>query len=668
VRRRKAATTPAGWRPSVSAASPAATAAQFAWLLLAVATCTAPHLATVTPWVAGVLLLAIAWRGGAVLGRWPLPGRWLRGLLTFASTFAVASQYRGLTGLDAGSALLLLMLALKLLETTTARDRTVVVLIAWFALFAAFLREQSLLSVAQLGAGVMAGALALLQGARSGTTLPATAGLRASGRLLLHAAPLAVALFVLFPRLPGPIWALPAAGGAGRTGLSDEMSPGDITSLARSDQVAFRVRFSRGTPVPGDLYWRGPVLERFDGRRWRGAGSASAAPVAPARPAPGATFYDYEVILEPHSGPWLLPLETLFDWDVTDASLSTAQELINRGPVDRRMAYRARSAAAGSFQATTPPAALLSTARQRNPEAQALAAELRATAATDREYLLAILQRFRTEEFFYTLAPPALGADPIDDFLFRTRAGFCEHYAAAFTLLARAGGLPARVVTGYQGGEWNPVGGYWVIRQSDAHAWSEVWLDGRWVRFDPTGAVAPERIEAGLEAALPGMSGDGLPIVGGQRLLDAVALRWDALNATWDRFVLAFGPEQQTDLLLRLGLRAPTPRDIALACALATSVVLLTFTIARLGRPRPARDPLGDAWHEVARKLARVTRPQAAHETPAEYAEAVVALRPDLATTVGGLVNRYLELRYDAPASASAIGTFRRAVRRFRPR
>jgi transglutaminase-like putative cysteine protease len=666
--RRKAGTAAAAWRPAATSAPLPLTATQFAWLLLVVASCTAPHLATITPWVAGVLGLAITWRGGAVLGRWPLPGRWLRGLLTLASTFAVAWQYRGLTGLDAGSALLLLMLALKLLETTTARDRAVVVFIAWFALFAAFLREQSLLSVAQLAAGLIAGAAALLQGARAGRTLPAADGLRATSRLLVHAAPLAVALFVLFPRLPGPIWALPAPGGSGRTGLSDEMSPGDITSLARSDQVAFRVRFTRGDPVPGDLYWRGPVLERFDGRRWRGAGQGSAAPTSPARPAPGATIYEYEVILEPHDGPWLLPLEAPLDWDITAATLSPAQELVNAEGVDRRMAYRARSAAAGSFAAAAPGGALLGTARQRNPGAQALAAELRAAAATDEDYLLAILQRFRDEEFFYTLAPPALGADPVDDFLFRTRAGFCEHYAAAFTLLARAAGLPARVVTGYQGGEWNPVGGYWVIRQSDAHAWSEVWLDGRWVRFDPTGAVAPERIEAGLEAALPGITGDGLPVVGGQRLLDAVALRWDALNATWDRFVLAFGPEQQAGLLMRLGLRAPTGRDIAVACGVATSFVLLAFAVLRLGRPRPARDPLREAWHEVAGKLARVTRPPAAHETPAEYAAAVGILRPDLAAPVRALVTRYLELRYDFQPSAAAIATFRRAARRFRPR
>jgi transglutaminase-like putative cysteine protease len=667
MRRRKSAVT-ATWRVGDPPSPPALTRLQFSWLLLAVTTCMAPHLASVTPWVTAVLVGTIVWRGGALLAGWPLPGRWLRALLTLAATFAVTWQHRGITGIDAGSALLLLMLALKLLETTGSRDRAVVVLIAWLALFAGFLREQSLLSVVQLAAGVGTGAIALLQAARTSPMPDSTAGLRCAGRLLAHAAPLAIALFMLFPRLPGPLWALPATGGGGRTGLSAEMSPGDISSLALSDDVAFRVRFIGAAPPPADLYWRGPVLERFDGRRWRSRGKAPADSTAAARPVPGAPRYEYEVTLEPHGGPWLLPLEAPLDWDLLDASLSPAVELVSGRGIDRRMAYRARSAAGGALTSPPPDAGLLGIARQRNPQTQALAARLRAETGSDREYLFAILRRFRDEEFFYTLSPGTLGAEPIDDFLFRSRQGFCEHYAAAFTLLARAGGLPARVVTGYQGGDWNPVGGYWVVRQSNAHAWSEVWLDGRWVRFDPTAAVAPQRIEAGLDAALPDGATSGLALAGGQRLLDAVALRWDALNATWDQFVLAFGPEQQAELLERLGWRAPTGRDIALACALATSLVLLVFTVARLGRPRPARDPLGEAWQRLARKLGRVTRPPDPHESPDEYATAVAVLRPDLAAAVRPLVSRYLTLRYDGAASPAEIDAYRRAVRRFRAR
>jgi transglutaminase-like putative cysteine protease len=650
-------------------AAPALTRAQLGALVLTVVACTVPHVTSAAPWVLAGLALAVGWRAGGVLYGWPLPGRFLRGALTLSATFAVGWYYHSIAGLDAGSALLLLMLALKLLETTGSRDRSVVVLIAWFVLFAGFLREQTLASVALLAAGIGAGLLALLQGARNGPALPLPAALKAVGRLTLHAAPLALALFVLFPRLPGPFWAMPAPGSAARTGLSDEMSPGDISSLARSDAVAFRVRFSDAAPAATDLYWRGPVLDRYDGRRWRAAVDGGGARTLPPPPEGRARTYDYEVMLEAHDGAWLLPLDTPLDWDLAAAELSPALELRHSRSVDRRLAYRARSVAGGAFRPARPPAATTrAVARQRNPRTQVLAGELRRQYPADRDFLFAILARFRSEAFFYTLEPPLLGADPVDDFLFRTRSGFCEHYAAAFTLLARAGGLPARVVTGYQGGEWNPIGGHWVIRQSDAHAWSEVFVAGRWVRFDPTAAVAPQRIELGLEAALPELAGGGLPLPGGQRLLDAIALRWDALNANWDRLVLAFGPDQQLGLLAALGVRRPGVGDIAVACAIAIAVVLVAFTVAELGRPRRARDPLGDAWRELAARLARVTRPRAATEAPGEYAAAVLALRPDLAPTVRALVDRYVALRYERLPAAADVAAFRRAVRRFRPR
>jgi transglutaminase-like putative cysteine protease len=654
---------------ALAPAAPALTRAQLGALALTVVACTLPHVASAAPWVLAGLALAVGWRAGGVLYGWPLPGRFLRGALTLSATFAVGWHYHSIAGLDAGSALLLLMLALKLLETTGSRDRSVVVLIAWFVLFAGFLREQTLASVALLVAGIGAGLLALLQGARNGPALPLPAALKAVGRLTLHAAPLAIALFVLFPRLPGPFWAMPAPGSSARTGLSDEMSPGDISSLARSDAVAFRVRFSDATPVATDLYWRGPVLDRYDGRRWRAALDSGGTRTLPPRPEGRFRSYDYEVMLEPHDGAWLLPLDTPLDWDLATAELSGAMELRHSRSVDRRLAYRARSVAGGAFRPGQPPSPTTrAVARQRNPRTQALAGELRRQYPGDREFLLAILARFRTEEFFYTLEPPLLGADPVDDFLFRTRSGFCEHYAAAFTLLARAGGLPARVVTGYQGGEWNPIGGHWVIRQSDAHAWTEVFVAGRWVRFDPTAAVAPQRIELGLEAALPELAGGDLPLPGGQRLLDAIALRWDALNANWDRLVLAFGPDQQLGLLAALGVRRPGLRDIALACAIAIAVVLVAFTVVELGHPRRARDPLGDAWRELTTRLARVTRPRAPAEAPGEYAAAVLALRPDLAPAVRSLVDRYVALRYERTPAAADIAAFRRAVRRFRPR
>ncbi len=644
---------------------------QLAWLTLLVGVAVAPHTGAVNAWVQAALAGAIIWRLGAALWRWPLPNTLLRAVLTLSGSFAVVFSYRKISGLDAGSALLILMLALKLLETHSARDRSIVILIAWFVLFASFLREQSVISIPQLAGGVVIGTLALLQSARLGTLLTPGRALQMTGRLLLHALPLALALFLLFPRLPGPFWALPSAGG-GRTGLSDQMSPGDITSLAQSDEVAFRVRFSGRPPSPAELYWRGPVLERFDGRRWRTQPDSVRDRTAPdhdyvSRGAAGQRLYSYEITLEPNRQRWLLPLETPLSWDAPGSRLTGPLELLQDRPVDRRMAWRGQSVALGSFNDSRPPQRTnLDLPRNANPRSRALALEMRLAAASDQDYLRRILTLFREQEFFYTLQPPALGEHSVDDFLFTARSGFCEHYASAFAVLARAAGLPARVVAGYQGAERNPVADYWIVRQSDAHAWTEVWLNGRWVRYDPTAAVAPERIESGLDAALPGLAGNDLPLLGTSEWFARLALNWDAVNATWDRWVLAFGPDQQSALLKGFGVHAPTLRDIALACAVTVSAVLLVFTWFGTRATRVRRDPVEESWQRLCRRLAKTVRAREAAEGPAEYAAAVARLRPDLGAAVEALAARYLRLRYDGIPTTTDTQHFARLVRQLR--
>lgn len=648
------------------------TLGQLAWLTLLIGVAVGPHAGSVHPWVIAGLAGSVVWRLGAAYWGWKLPGKFVRAALTLLGSFAVIFTYRRISGLDAGSALLILMLALKLLETHSTRDRSIVILIAWFVLFASFLREQSVASVPQLAAGVVVGMLALLQSARPAGLLTPVRALQMAGRLLLHALPLALALFLLFPRLPGPFWALPAPGGNGRTGLSDQMSPGDITSLAQSDEVAFRVRFTGPVPAPSELYWRGPVLERFDGRRWRTVPDSVRDRLPPLRnytppPGPGQRVFSYEITLEPNQQRWLLPLETPLSWDAPDSRLAGTLELLRNRPLDRRMAWSGRSVAGGSFGDPAQPQRMnLELASGTNPRSRALARTMRAAAASDEDYLRRILQMFRHQQFFYTLQPPALGEQPVDDFLFGTRAGFCEHYASAFAVLARAAGLPTRVVAGYQGGERNPVADYWIVRQSDAHAWTEVWLGGRWVRYDPTAAVAPERIESGLGAALPGLSGDALPLLGTGEWLGRMALRWDAVNATWDRWVLAFGPDQQSALLEGLGIQSPSLRDIALVCAVTVSAVLLLFTWFGLRTNSVQHDPVEEAWQRLCRLLAKKVRPRAPTEGPAEYAAAVAAMRPDVGAAIQSLAASYLRLRYDGVPTPAETQRFARLVKALR--
>jgi len=645
---------------------------QLVWIALLIGVAVQPHVGSVDPWVVAALGGALVWRLGAALWRWKLPNTPLRAVLTLAGSFAVVYTYRQISGLDAGSALLILMLALKLIETHSTRDRSIVILIAWFVLFASFLREQSVMSIPQLAAGVVIGTLALLQSARPAALLAAAQALQLTNRLLLQAVPLALVLFLLFPRLPGPFWALPSSGGGGRTGLSDQLSPGDITSLAQSDEVAFRVRFAGPAPSTAELYWRGPVLERFDGRRWRTQPDSARDRTIPdrdyaSRPAAGERIYSYEVTLEPNQQRWLLPLETPLSWDAPYSHLNGTLELRQNRPIERRMAWQGRSVSLGSFKdGQTRQQTNLELPGDANPQSRSFARRLRQSAASDEDYLRRILAMFRQEQFFYTLQPPALGENPVDDFLFQARSGFCEHYASAFAVLARAAGLPARVVAGYQGGERNPVADYWIVRQSDAHAWTEVWLGGRWVRYDPTAAVAPERIESGLDAALPGLARNDLPLLGNSEWFERLALNWDAVNATWDRWVLAFGPDQQSSLLKGIGIRSPTLRDIALACAAMVSVVLLLFTWYGSRTSQRRRDPVEESWQRLCRLLAKTVRARDVAEGPAEYAASIARLRPDIGPTIEALAVNYLRLRYDGVPTPMETQRFARLVRQVR--
>src|SRR5690606_7385087 len=356
-----------------------------------------------------------------------------------------------------------------------------------YMLFAAWLLTVTLLRTHQLTAA-----------------MPMREAAALTGRMLLIALPLAALLFLFFPRLPGQFWALPARDQAS-TGVSDEMSPGDVSELSVSGAIAFRVRFHDDAPPPSELYWRGPVLHDFDGRTWRRASAV----FVPQQIVTSGPAYRYRLTLEPHQRRWVFALDAPSEWPRARAFRTPDLQLLTpaQSPVSTLTSFELESHTRYEVAGALPHAmrnADLHLPPDRNPRTLALAREMRGRVSSDAAFVEAVLAMFREQEFFYTLEPPRLELHSVDDFLFNTRRGFCEHFASAFTVLARAAGTPARVVTGYQCGEFNPLGGYFIVRQSDAHAWSEVWLEGRGgVRVDPTAAVAPERIESGgLAAAL----------------------------------------------------------------------------------------------------------------------------------------------------------------------
>jgi transglutaminase-like putative cysteine protease len=392
-------------------------------------------------------------------------------------------------------------------------------------------------------------------------------------------------------------------------------------------------------------------------------------------PAPAAAAgpgdLGYEVVLEPSNQRWLLALETPVRWSGTRASLTGNRQLITMEPITERIAYRARSKTVGAPPPENPVGqsmrAAMSLPAGSNPRAFELAQRLRAGRADDRAFLASALRLFHDEPFQYTLTPPRLGRHAVDEFLFGTRQGFCEHYASAFAFLARAGGVPARVVAGYQGAERNPFSDYWIVRQANAHAWVEVWLDGAWHRYDPTSAVAPERITDGMSSGLLRARFGEDRLWRTNLFLNRVVLSWDAVNAAWDRWVLAFGPETQADLLLRLGLTTPDSLQLLALCAVAAACCLLALALAIRRQFGAGTDAVSRLYATACGRIGRVIRPRLASETPEAYARVVHDLRPDLGPELEEITALYLRLRYlpsENPALARALA---RRVRRFRP-
>jgi transglutaminase-like putative cysteine protease len=583
----------------------------------------------------------------------------------------VLLTYRTFNGLEAGGGLLVVMGAMKLLETRTRRDIQVLSFIGFFIVLMQLLHDQPIWSLPWLLASVTAITLALLQGVRGGEPLPWRTATGLVLRMLAFAAPVALVLFLLFPRVPGPFWALPSKSAAGTTGLSDEMTPGTISQLIQSDAVAFRAAFEGPPPPPSERYWRGPVLEQFDGWTWRDLDRLGL--LNPRMELRGPR-YRYRLTIEPHGRPWLLALDFPATWSEREAMLTNEFQLVARRPVDTTRALAVESWPQAIPETRLGPfmrAINLRLPEGRNPRSVALAEELRQAATSDAAFVDSVLARFREEAFVYTLQPPLLGGGhPVDEFLFRTRRGFCEHYASAFTLLARAAGIPARVVTGYQGGEMNPYSDQLVVRQSDAHAWSEVWLEGRgWTRVDPTAAVAPQRIELSLGEALP--EGETVP---GFRLRSFAGLRelaqsWDALNSAWTDWVLGYGPERQLALLARLGVRGADWRALVIGLTIFVAAIMLALTLwlaLRLRAPPPPEALR--LYREFCRRLAQAGIARAPHEGPRDFAERVAAARPALAAEVGQVTRLYTALRYEpAGADAALLEALRREVRAFRP-
>lgn len=633
------------------------------WLLAGLALVVAPHMQRLPWWLNLIAVMLFAWRVYLAWGERALPKKWLLALLVIGGMFGVYLTYRTIFGRDSGVALLVLFLSLKLLELHHKRDAIVLVLLTYFLALTNFFYSQTLPTAALMLVSTLINTASLVNFAAAGR--PLQANLKTAAVLLAQAGPVMLVLFVLFPRVQGPLWGLPQDAYSGVTGLSDSMAPGAISRLSQSDAIAFRVRFRGDVPPRRELYWRGPVFWNFDGRTWR---PGDVRPYAQVKFEARGKPYDYEVTLEPHNHTWLFALE-LAAKVPPNAGVSADYVLLARTPVRNRVRYDMLSytnyteGGADDADELRPG---LQLPPGFNPRARRLAEDWAAGGAADIAIVQKALNYFREQGFVYTLEPPLLGRDSIDEFLFGSKRGFCEHYSSSFVFLMRAAGLPARVVTGYQGGEINPVDQYMVVRQSDAHAWAEVWLKGRgWVRFDPTAAVAPVRVESGVAAAVPAT--DPLPLMARTTLawLREVRYNWDALANKWNQLVLGYNPERQREFLSGLGMSEPSWENMALTLFWGVGGLLALLTAWLLRRMRTA-DRVQRLWLRFCAKLGRKGCARAAHEGPADFVARSAARYPASAERIRAIGERYIALRYGAAADARLLAELRLLVREFR--
>jgi transglutaminase-like putative cysteine protease len=634
---------------------------RFSVTLLALALAFAPHLPRVPVFVGVFVFLAWGYALGMQYRGWPVPPRWLRAILALACLALVLSTYGRSFGRDAGVALLSLMLGLKAVESKSVRDMLALLFLAYFVVVTNVLYSQTLVMSAYMFFSVMAVTAALVH-LHSGEPrlLP---DLRRGGLLLGQALPLALILFVFFPRLQGALWGVHDERDEGVSGFSDTLEPGSVAALSLSREVAFRVDFPGAIPGRDSLYWRGLVLDSFDGVTWfRDLPFDLVPPRTDALPAQSVF---YTLTMEPHNREWVFALD-LPVLAPRGTVLRSDQTLASLRMVRSRVRYELAAVQAPRLSPVPGPA-WTALPESGNPKARALAGEWKNAGLSPGEMVAAALTLFREGGFVYSLRPGAADEDIVDQFLFATRLGYCEHYSSAMAFLLRAAGVPVRVVVGYQGGEENPMGGYLIVRQSDAHAWVEVWMDGRWLRVDPTSVVAPQRLVTGVESFVPQGQGGVLPE--GVQALRKVGRffqwGWDAANNSWNQWVLGFSHERQRNLWERLGIDPATRAGAGkLAGVLAVGLCIILGGVFgfMLRSRRGERDQVVFLYGRFCRKLAKLGLVRGLAEGPRDFARRIGRQRPELDPAVRSIVDAYVDLRYSGRGDLAA---FKRLIDEF---
>lgn len=641
------------------------------FLLSSVGLIVLPHAWNLVPVIFATFAVLWAWRFIGVWKTQYLPSKALLFLLTCVCVLILFSQHQGVFGRDAGTGIFVIALGLKLLEIKTTRELYLTVYFAFLIAATLFLYQQSLFMAAYIIA-VCLSLLATLCAINS-RIIELSVTIKIVAILLLQSLPLCVVLFVLFPRLEAPHWAFLQDKSLAKSGLSDTLEPGSISELGLSDELVFRVKFSGPTPPSKQLYWRGPVFSHTDGKRW------TQSPTQTYRRHQDAlkvsdTGYQYTLLMEPQAKAWVFALDmpTAISPGI---SMNADYQLTASANPQLRAEYTIKSYPrynTGNLHAleakenTQLPAAI-------QPEITGLVERLHGFDSSADVFIQQVLDYFRREQFYYSLTPPLMEEHPIETFLFKTRTGFCSHYATAFVYLMRVAHIPARVVGGYQGGQLNAVGNFLEVRQADAHAWAEVWLQDRgWVRVDPTAAVAPERVEHGVNIDMQIASGAvNFAVLDGARSLSAMAKwaqtfrqNWQNIDYSWQRWVINYNTANQARFLSDLGLQSMAGALRWMMISIATLTLMIFVFLMR--RPGKKADEAVRLYQKFCHQCAKLNLQPGTGETASAFATRVITRIPAQAAQVQEITAQYLYCRYGRDLQLTALPLLAKQVNEFR--
>lgn len=618
-------------------------------LFLALAVASAPHFFSLPLWVTALFMAALATKFFLVKHSYNRVGELLPKLLAVPAVALIYLQFNSLIGLEASISLLVVMLGMKVLELKDYRDAMLCLFLGYFVVVTVFLFHQELITLPYLIATVVFQVLALtklndITGEQS-TKLQ----LKTTFKLCFFSLPIVAVMFVLFPRLDSPLWSLPGNNQQSRTGMSESMMPGQFSKLVNSTEPVFRVTFNAGIPAQDKLYWRGPVLTDFDGKVWsrRSKHFNDNLPTV----APGAQPIHYRVTVESQqNNKWLFPLDmpTNFDAGIV---VNRDGETKSKDWIRKTSIYDFSSALEYTLNEVSNNRDLIDALvlPRGSLRTKRLAKDLfESTGRNKEKFVDDVMNRFNTEPYSYTLDPMPLSSDYVDSFLFDTREGFCEHYSSSFVVMMRSVGIPARVVTGYQGGEFNSQANYMLVRQSDAHAWAEVWLEGQgWIRKDPTSMVSPERVNQGIDSAFAGS--DLLPNTIRFSFLKRMSLKWDTLNYYWSSWVVSYNSSMREEIFSSLKrLMGTLGKHLVLSLTmLSIAVFLFLFAQHFWGQRNTSKHRAVRVFEDLVNRCqSKYDIHKHSNETSLQYANKLTAANPGKAAQIREIFNSYHDIYY----------------------